>query len=399
MADEINDNGYLISTSAIQTLINKIKTEDNKKLNINAESFNGNAASATKFQNSQEIKLTGDITGSSSSQAGWEISTTLKNSGVTAGSYGPNDNATPGYGATFNVPYITVDSKGRITTASTKTVKIPASDNTNYWHTTNANGWSNNNLTYTASKSNNNIGDLAFTLQKATGDNYGVVKIGDNIDITEDGVISVAKISSCIALNNKSLYISRTPSETTGTPINIDIGSDNNKITISADGKVITYTITNTDLGENATINDLSENSVIMIAPVYGDNPNENLCYYKVGTDDEYDSELGDSNKGYYKFTNNEFTNEGFTVTSSNFDTLKSNPGLYTRNEGSSDNSSWDFWDSYKIVCTQGQGNNINKLYFYLNNAVPAPTIDNEANLPSSIIKRIQIKINIAIFL
>ena len=55
----------------------------------------------------------------------------IANSGVTAGSYGPSANATPGYGSTFNVPYITVDAKGRITAASTKTVKIPASDNTN----------------------------------------------------------------------------------------------------------------------------------------------------------------------------------------------------------------------------------------------------------------------------
>lgn len=57
----------------------------------------------------------------------------LANSGVTAGSYGPSANATPAYGATFNVPYFTVDAKGRVTAASTKTVKIPASDNTNTW--------------------------------------------------------------------------------------------------------------------------------------------------------------------------------------------------------------------------------------------------------------------------
>lgn len=53
----------------------------------------------------------------------------LATSGVTAGSYGPSANATPAYGATFNVPYITVDAYGRVTSASTKTVTIPASDN------------------------------------------------------------------------------------------------------------------------------------------------------------------------------------------------------------------------------------------------------------------------------
>lgn len=54
----------------------------------------------------------------------------ITNSGVSAGSYGPSSNATPGYGSTFNVPQITVDEKGKVTSAATRTVKIPASDNT-----------------------------------------------------------------------------------------------------------------------------------------------------------------------------------------------------------------------------------------------------------------------------
>lgn len=56
----------------------------------------------------------------------------LTKSGVTPGSYGPSSNAEPTYGATFNVPYITVDKYGRVTGISTKTVKIPASDNRTY---------------------------------------------------------------------------------------------------------------------------------------------------------------------------------------------------------------------------------------------------------------------------
>ncbi len=55
---------------------------------------------------------------------------THPNSGATAGSYGPSANATPGYNATFNVPYLTVNAAGHVTAISTKTVKIPASDNT-----------------------------------------------------------------------------------------------------------------------------------------------------------------------------------------------------------------------------------------------------------------------------
>lgn len=55
---------------------------------------------------------------------------TLGDSGVTAGEYGPTANATPGYGAIFNVPDIKVNAKGIVTSVVNRTVKIPASDNT-----------------------------------------------------------------------------------------------------------------------------------------------------------------------------------------------------------------------------------------------------------------------------
>ena len=90
----------------------------------------GNAGTATKFASSQSVALTGDVTGSGSSQAGWSIATTLNNSGVTAGSYGPSANASPAHSGTFSVPYITVDAKGRVTAASTKTITLPSDNNT-----------------------------------------------------------------------------------------------------------------------------------------------------------------------------------------------------------------------------------------------------------------------------
>lgn len=76
--------------------------------------------SGTKSDNSTQIKgsaSSGDIT--------------LGDSGASAGSYGNASNQEPGYGKTFNVPYITVNAKGIVTAISNKTVKIPASDNTN----------------------------------------------------------------------------------------------------------------------------------------------------------------------------------------------------------------------------------------------------------------------------
>ena len=92
----------------------------------------GNAGTATQFQDNATVELTGDVTGSASSKKGWSITTSLKNSGVTAGNYGPSANASPGHGSTFSVPYLTVDTKGRVTAASTKTITLPADANTHY---------------------------------------------------------------------------------------------------------------------------------------------------------------------------------------------------------------------------------------------------------------------------
>lgn len=124
--------GYNTATTAVTNTVNKTSTltyNPNTKI-LTAPTFKGaltgNADTATKFKDAQSVTLTGDVTGTVSSQAGWSLATTLANSGVTAGSYGLSSNVTPSYGETFNVPYITVDSKGRITAASTKTVKLPA---------------------------------------------------------------------------------------------------------------------------------------------------------------------------------------------------------------------------------------------------------------------------------
>lgn len=54
----------------------------------------------------------------------------LTTSGVTATTYGNTTQQTPSHGGTFNIPYFTVDKYGRVTNASTTTVKLPADNNT-----------------------------------------------------------------------------------------------------------------------------------------------------------------------------------------------------------------------------------------------------------------------------
>lgn len=48
-----------------------------------------------------------------------------KNSGATAGSYGNSADQASNFGATFNIPYVTVDAKGHVTAIANKTVTMP----------------------------------------------------------------------------------------------------------------------------------------------------------------------------------------------------------------------------------------------------------------------------------
>ena len=64
--------------------------------------ISGNAATATQFSANKSVTLTGDVTGTASSKAGWSVATTLANSGVTAGTYNS----------------VTVNAKGLVTAGS-----------------------------------------------------------------------------------------------------------------------------------------------------------------------------------------------------------------------------------------------------------------------------------------
>lgn len=100
-------------------------------------SVSGNAGTADKWKTPRKITWTGDATGEVTldGSADKEASLTLVASGVTAGSYGPSANASPAHAGTFSVPYITVDAKGRVTGASTKTITLPADNDTKVTNT------------------------------------------------------------------------------------------------------------------------------------------------------------------------------------------------------------------------------------------------------------------------
>jgi hypothetical protein len=91
---------------------------------------NGTKRSQFKISGSDGPTVTSDSSGN--------ITVGLSNSGVTASSYGPSANATPAHGATFSVPEITVNAKGIVTSAATRTITLPADSNTHNSHKINS---------------------------------------------------------------------------------------------------------------------------------------------------------------------------------------------------------------------------------------------------------------------
>lgn len=112
--------------------ISKIKTPDGTTYNLK-DSISGYTTN-TGTVTSVTIKATSPIVVDNSAAITTSDTRTIShaNSGATAGSYGDSSAQTPGYGSTFKVPYITVNATGHVTGISEHTVKIPASDNTDY---------------------------------------------------------------------------------------------------------------------------------------------------------------------------------------------------------------------------------------------------------------------------
>ena len=111
------------STSVATTSANGLMSKDDKtKLDGIATGATANKGTVTKITAGTGL-TGGDITSSGT--------IALATSGVTAGTYGDDESTrTLTHSDVFDVPQITVDSYGRVTSATTKTLTLPASGNT-----------------------------------------------------------------------------------------------------------------------------------------------------------------------------------------------------------------------------------------------------------------------------
>lgn len=160
--------------------------------------LSGNASSATQFSVNKDVTLTGDVTGSASSKAGWSIATTLANSGVTAGTYGPSADVTGNNNATISVPQITVDAKGRVTSIANKTL------------TCKNNTYTVNNATLTIQKNGTNV--ATFTSNASANATANITVPTKTSELTNDSgyLTSHQSLANYSTLTNtvKSLSIS-----------------------------------------------------------------------------------------------------------------------------------------------------------------------------------------------
>lgn len=194
---------------------------------VSATSFSGSGASLTSLN-------------ASNISSGTLNADRLPTSGATAGSYGPSAAVSGSNGTTMNVPYITVDDKGRITAISNKVYTA-----VNTWRPlgTGANdaaaGNHNHNGTYVKVAGGDTMtGALTFTSQTSAFNDKNILfsnggRIGGNI-VGEIGIYSAEKVyikpsSRAASSTTKGVIIDDTGLYPVSTNSDYYLGSSTNK--------------------------------------------------------------------------------------------------------------------------------------------------------------------------
>lgn len=90
-------------------------------------SFNASNISTGTIPAARVCGSTLDAINASNLSTGTLPNDRLAASGATAGSYGPSSDIAPNAGSNFSVPYVTVDTYGRVTAAVTRNITMPQS--------------------------------------------------------------------------------------------------------------------------------------------------------------------------------------------------------------------------------------------------------------------------------
>lgn len=190
-------------------------------------SCTGNASTASKWKNPIDLSWTGDAAGvmTVDGSESVESTLTLAASGVTAGSYGPATDASPAHKGVFSVPYITVDKKGRVTAAATKTITLPADSDVKVTSTLNSTTKAYVTGTTTATT---NTGGLIFDTAV-----YLDAAAGKLVASTFSGALSGNASTATILETSRNFYVSDNDGTNTG-PATVFNGSANATIKLPA---------------------------------------------------------------------------------------------------------------------------------------------------------------------
>lgn len=209
-------------------------------------------------------------------------------SGATAGSYGDSSAQTPAYGATFKVPYVTVDAKGHVTGISDHTVKIPASDNTTY---TFANGT--NSFTVTPSGGTAQTVTVTPSIADATTSASGLMSASDKsklngiatgAEVNQNAFSNVKVGSTTIAADSKT----DTLTLVAGSNVTLTPDATNDKVTIEATDTTYNVATLSEDglmsTSDRAFLDDLSYPAYLngAVVPKGQESPVERVTNYAV---------------------------------------------------------------------------------------------------------------------
>ena len=229
---------------------------------LTATSFGGSGAALTSLN-------------ASNIGSGTLAAARLPTSGATAGSYGLSADATPAHSASFNVPYITVDTYGRVTSITNHSVTLPADNNTDtlvLQGNTTTSSWRKILLSYptyaaattaVTSSTNQVYQNANISVQPSTGTLYATKFQGDGSLLTSVNGSNVSKVASATSADSATVAASAnavTWSNVSSKPSSYTPASHTHG-SITNDGKISSYVTIGS--GDRLVITDSSASNVL----------------------------------------------------------------------------------------------------------------------------------------